>query len=133
MCRLFSPHFPLSRSIQTHAHRVAAHPPTHTHPATPLTPQAEDSGLPFNVHRRQFPIRLAFAYTINKAQGQTLDRAGIFLRPEGAFGHGHLYTGLSRVGVPGGVFVTIDGGGMKKPGDPTGVYTPNVVYKELLR
>ena len=33
-----------------------------------------DSGLPFKFQRRQFPISLCFAMTINKSQGQTLSR-----------------------------------------------------------
>ena len=99
----------------------------------PPSRQADESGLPFDLHRCQFPIRLAFASTLNKAQGQTLKRAGVFVRPEGVFCHGQLYTALSRVGTPGGVFVTVEGGGMRKEGDETGVYTPNIVYLEMLR
>ena len=57
----------------------------------------------------------------------------MFVRPEGVFCHGQLYTALSRVGTPGGVFVTVEGGGMRKEGDETGVYTPNIVYPEMLR
>ncbi|KAK1343257.1 hypothetical protein QTO34_016035 [Cnephaeus nilssonii] len=38
----------------------------------------------------------AFAMTINKSQGQTLDRVGIFL-PEPIFRHGQLYVAFSRV------------------------------------
>lgn len=38
-----------------------------------------DSGLPFDLKRRQFPVRPAFAMTINKAQGQTLDYIGLNL------------------------------------------------------
>uniref|UniRef100_A0A1I8BSW6 ATP-dependent DNA helicase n=1 Tax=Meloidogyne hapla TaxID=6305 RepID=A0A1I8BSW6_MELHA len=50
---------------------------------------------PFDLHRHQFPLVLAFAMTINKAQGQTLERVGIDLRKE-VFGHGQLYVALSR-------------------------------------
>src|SRR5690606_20929841 len=35
--------------------------------------------LPFNFSRLQFPVRLSFAMTINKSQGQTFDKVGILL------------------------------------------------------
>lgn len=44
----------------------------------------------------QFPIRLAFAMTCNKSQGQTLDRCGLVLTTP-CFTHGQLYVALSRV------------------------------------
>ena len=46
--------------------------------------------------RRQFPIKPAFAMTINKSQGQTMQMAGLYLRPE-VFTHGQMYVALSRV------------------------------------
>ena len=46
--------------------------------------------------RRQFPIRLAFCMTINKAQGQTFKRVGLFL-PEHVFAHGQCYVALPAV------------------------------------
>ena len=63
-------------------------------PRIRLTPS--DPTLPFILARRQFPIRLAFAMTINKAQGQTLPNAGLYL-PSHVFAHGQLYVALSRV------------------------------------
>ncbi|KAK9148526.1 hypothetical protein Scep_007283 [Stephania cephalantha] len=41
-------------------------------PRIPFIPNEEDK-MPFKFKRRQFPIRLCFAMTINKAQGQTLN------------------------------------------------------------
>src|SRR5438046_4609410 len=52
--------------------------------------------LPFEFRRTQFHLRLAFAMTINKAQGQTLNHVGLCLT-EPVFTHGKLYVALSRV------------------------------------
>ena len=43
-----------------------------------------------------FPLRRAFALTINKSQGCTLRKVLLDLR-EDVFAHGHLYVGVSRV------------------------------------
>ena len=44
----------------------------------------------------QFPVKLAWAVTAHKSQGQTLTRAAINIG-EPAFAHGSLYVALSRV------------------------------------
>lgn len=49
--------------------------------------------------RIQFPIKLAFAITINKSQGQTLRVAGLDLTNQ-CFTHGQLYVACSRVSSP---------------------------------
>jgi hypothetical protein len=55
----------------------------------------DDKELPFTLRRLQFPIKLAFALTINKSQGQSLESVGIDLSAD-VFGHGQLYVALSR-------------------------------------
>jgi len=44
---------------------------------------------------KQFPVKLAWAITIHKSQGQTLSRAIVDLG-RGAFAHGQVYVALSR-------------------------------------
>src|SRR6266496_2559904 len=64
-------------------------------PRIPLSPSSTED-LPFDFRWTQFPLRLAFAMTINKAQGQTLKHVGLCLK-EPVFTHGQLYVTLSRV------------------------------------
>ena len=83
--------------------------------------------------RRQFPIRLGFALTINKAQGQTLSQTGIYL-PNPVFSHGQLYVALSRSASQSKtkIFICdVNGRQGEFPGKD-GVYTKNVVYAEAL-
>ena len=81
---------------------------------------------PFEWQRRQFPVRPAFAMTINKSQGQTLRHAGVWLRGE-VFTHGQLYVASSRVGDPEHLHFAI------LPELPNGqLMAKNVVYQEVL-
>jgi hypothetical protein len=99
----------------------------------------DDMAIGFQMKRVQLPLRLCFAMTINKSQGQTLTAMGLYL-PEPVFGHGQLYVALSRCGSKlhtkvmvknlrhrQGVFdVTINNVTF------SGVFTRNVVYNEVL-
>jgi ATP-dependent exoDNAse (exonuclease V) alpha subunit len=64
-------------------------------PRISMSPSSSDE-LSFEFQRTQFPFRLAFAITINKSQGQTLDHVGLALDLP-VFSHGQLYVALSRV------------------------------------
>jgi ATP-dependent exoDNAse (exonuclease V) alpha subunit len=55
----------------------------------------KEDDYPFIMTRKQFPVKLSFAMTINKAQGQSLTNVGIDLRYP-VFTHGQLYVALSR-------------------------------------
>lgn len=51
---------------------------------------------PFEFKRIQSPLKVCFAMTINKSQGQSLSMAGIDLREE-CFSHGQFYVACSRI------------------------------------
>lgn len=61
-------------------------------PRIPIIP----NDLPFSFKRLQFPVKLAFAMTINKSQGQSLSVCGVSLLSH-CFSHGLLYVACSRV------------------------------------
>jgi len=72
-----------------------------------------DSKLPFKMHRRKLLIKVAFAMTINKRQGQSLQNVGIYL-PRPCFSHGQLYVAISRVTSKKGLKILI----VDKEGNP---------------
>ena len=74
-------------------------------PRIQFTPSKEDKS-PFMWETRQFPVRPAFAMTINKSQSQTLSKAGVWLNKD-VFTHGQLYVASSRVGHPNNITYVI--------------------------
>jgi hypothetical protein len=92
-------------------------------PRMTLDATSEDNPIPLK--RRQFPVRLAFAMTINKAQGQSVKWVGLDLRTP-VFSHGQLYVALSRCTHPERVCAIF-------PEHEEGSKTTNVVYTEVLR
>ena len=77
--------------------------------------------------RRQFPVILSFAMTINKSQVQSLRNVGIYLSKP-VFTHGQLYVALSRVRLMDGLKIygpnsDLEGNGL----------TMNVVYNDVFR
>jgi hypothetical protein len=81
-----------------------------------------EEGMPFTWRRRQFPVAAAFAMTINKSQGQTIQNVAVYL-DDPVFSHGQLYVAASRVGNPDNLRFAI----------PSGIRTSNIVYREALR
>jgi ATP-dependent DNA helicase PIF1 len=79
--------------------------------------------LAFILTHQQFPVRLYFAMTINKSQGQSLQTVGVDLQTA-VFSHGQLYVALSRVTDV--CRLTI----LNRPG--RGRHVQNVVYSEVL-
>ncbi|KAG7958907.1 hypothetical protein I3843_10G043700 [Carya illinoinensis] len=96
-------------------------------PRIPFLPNRdENSGFPFK--RTQFPVKLSFAMSINKSQGQTLDFVGIYL-PHPVFSHGQLYVALSRAKTISAIKILI------RPistDEPEKNCTKNIVYTDLL-
>ena len=94
-----------------------------------------DTPFPFELRRRQFPVRLAYALTINKSQGQTFSKVGVYL-PQPVFTHGQLYVAFSRVGSFEDLSVMADYEWSGRNGPVKGnigIFTENIVYYEILR
>jgi hypothetical protein len=92
-------------------------------PRITLSPSDSDGDFSFKLNRRQFPVRLAFAMSINKAQGQSVKHVGLDLRTP-VFSHGQLYVALSRATSPHRIRVLLT--------DERPSSTVNIVYPEVL-
>ena len=98
-------------------------------PRINLTPP-DNKSTSIRFIRRQFPVRLAFCMTINKAQGQTFGRVGLFL-PEHVFAHGQCYVAPSRCGDPNGLRIMLQSKAEGDPAEPGKMV--NVVWEEVLQ
>ena len=123
--------------IQLHKHSIEASiiSGSHAHnrvliPRIKLNPS--DANIPFVLHRTQFPVRLSYSMTINKAQGQTFDRVGIYL-PKPCFTHGQLYVAFSRARAMNSVRVKVQHLNDSTHGHTRGItFTRNIVYREVI-
>jgi hypothetical protein len=84
---------------------------------------ATDDSLGIALSRKQFPVRLCFAMTINKSQGQSFHTVGLDLRTP-VFGHGQFYVGVSRTSSVEGLSILLPRESLSK--------TLNVTYPEVL-
>ncbi|GAB0099713.1 hypothetical protein DMENIID0001_156000 [Sergentomyia squamirostris] len=89
--------------------------------------ESEESPVEFT--RRQFPVIYSFAMTINKSQGQTLNRVGLYLSAP-VFSHGHLYVAVSRVRSRENFSVVVSHGELGV--ECTHRQTKNIVFEEII-
>ena len=91
-------------------------------PRLSLTPS--HTQVPFEFCRRQFPVKVCFAMSINKSQGQSVTHVGLDLR-NAVFTHGQFYVAVSRVTSVKNI-KAIWGSNIQVP------TTKNIVYPEVI-
>ena len=91
-------------------------------PRIRLSPNIET--LPVPLKRLQFPVRLAFAITINKSQGQSVEYVRINLQTL-VFSHKQLNMAFSRCTLPLNILVLLPEQSQESK------RTLNIVYKEV--
>jgi len=89
-----------------------------------ISNQPTEDQVAFKFTRRQFPVRLAFAMTFNKSQGQSVKHVGLDLRRP-VFSHGQFYVGISRVTSVSNIKVIWEEAERVSK-------TKNIVYREVL-
>ena len=89
-----------------------------------ISNQPTEDQVAFKFTRRQFPVRLAFAMTFNKSQGQSVKYVRLDLRKP-VFSHGQFYVGISRVTSVANIKVIWE----ERIREPK---SRNIVYREVL-
>jgi hypothetical protein len=87
----------------------------------------KDPKWPFTLHRRQFPIRISYAMTINKSQGQTLAAVGLYLKTP-VLTHGQFYVAVSRVTSKNALKILVE-----NEDGTCGSETRNIVFSEIFQ
>ena len=109
--------------------RLAAGPYCDKESAEILIPRIkflpDDRKTPVEYQRIQFPVRIDFAITSNRAQGRTYKKIGVNLITD-FFSHGQLYVSLSRVGSSKKVSI------FQPKNSTTFGFMKNVVFHEVL-
>jgi ATP-dependent DNA helicase PIF1 len=85
---------------------------------------SSDDELPYILSRVQFLVRLCFAITINKSQGQSFTTVGVDLRIP-VFTYGQFYVAMSRATDVNRLTVLL-------PGDERSDRVRNIIYPEVL-
>ena len=97
-----------------------------------ITLAPSDVNLPFVLQRRQFPLRLAYSMTINKSQGQTFEKVGIYLRRP-CFAHGQLYVAFSRARAFYDVKIKVESSLLQGTDNGGQTFTMNIVHPQVLQ
>jgi len=86
-------------------------------------------GQSYTMIRLQYPLKLAYAFTVHKVQGQTVQKLLFDLR-ESVFSHGGLYVALSRVRKFSNIAFVINAENVNE--DENCIMVKNIVFKEVL-
>ncbi|XP_074352354.1 uncharacterized protein LOC141691520 [Apium graveolens] len=95
----------------------------HFIPRMELSPP--DNKMHFKLVRKQMPLQICYAMTINKSQGQSLDTVGSCL-PKSIFTHGQYYVAVNRITSPSELTIFVD-----DDSDLATNITQNMVFKEV--
>lgn len=90
-----------------------------------ITTCPTDKTLPFVLKRKQFPISVYYAMTMNKSEGLTVQNVSLYLHNP-VFGHGQMYIAVSRVTSPVGLKIVTVRDDHSQDG-----LAKNIVYHEI--